>query len=85
MYVCNVVAGIRKKVIPEAENETAKHRKRKQQRSKFLFAGNQQRPRQQRRQRYDDPDIDVTERRKRYDRRLVRPTMKRGNDEMDQD
>ena len=85
MYLRNVVVGIRKKVIPDPEDETAKHRQRQQQRSYLLPSSKQEPRRYQRRKRYDDHDVDVTKRVERYHRCLMRPTMKCGNNEMDQD
>ena len=85
MYLHNVVAGVGKKVIPEAKDETAKHRQRQQQRSCFLFSREEESCRHQRPERNDDRDVDVSERGELYDCLLMRPTMKRGNDEMDQD
>lgn len=85
MYLSNVVTGIRKKVIPAPEDETAKHRQRQQQRSCFLLSCEQEHCRHQRPERDDDRYVDVTKPSERYHRRLMRPTMKCGNNEMDQD
>ena len=84
MYLRNVVAGIRKKVIPDPEDETPKHRQRQQQRSCFLLSRDEESCGYQRPERDDDRDVYVTERGELYDRRLMRQTMKCGNDEMDQ-
>ena len=46
---------------------------------------NQEHGRDHRHKSYNDANIDVTEGRERYHRRLMRPTMYCGTDEMDQD
>lgn len=85
VHLRNIVASLRNKVIPEAEDETAKHRQREQQPPDFDFATKKEDSAHQRRQSYDDDDVDVPERVERYHRRLMCPTVTRGNDEMDQD
>ena len=60
MHLRDVVAGLRKKVIPEAEDETAKHRNREQERSDPLLSRKQQSCRYPRQQRDNDDDVDVT-------------------------
>jgi len=83
MYLRNVVAGIRKKVVPDPEDETAKHRQRQQQRSCFLLSRDEEYCSYQRPERDDDHDVDVTERGEVYARGLMHHTVKCGNDEMD--
>ena len=85
MYLHNVVTCIRKKVIPDAEDETAKHRQRQQEGPCFLLSRDEESCRHQRPEGDDYSDVDVTERGELYHRHLVHPTMKCGNDEMDQD
>jgi len=71
-------------MVTKSEDETAEHRKREQQRAKFLLSRKEQRRSDQRRERDNDYDVDVAESSEHNHGALMRRSVHYGNNEMDQ-